>query len=211
MLTEPLSRRMRWTLSFTAVILISFVSGTQYLFSAYGPALADRLKLSSTQTNIIASAGNYGLFLSAPFCGYVWKVIESRDDVFIILTYLRTLLNGYHVKLLGWQLWSSKVCKSFAPMVIINENIILNILFYWLRVCLAGSLLIFTSFLCLALTFEGLLPQSFLLCAIYLMLSGVASSAGKQECDSVSITDKKGWQTDRVISIISLQQLFFLR
>ena len=71
MITTPLSRKMRWILSFTAVILIGLVSGTQYLFSAYGPALADRLNLSSTQTNVIASAGNYGLFLSSPFNGYV--------------------------------------------------------------------------------------------------------------------------------------------
>ncbi|CAG8623744.1 9952_t:CDS:2, partial [Paraglomus occultum] len=124
MLTKPLSWKMRLTLSYTAVLFIAIVSGTQYLFSAYGPALADRLKLSSTQTNIIASAGNYGLFLTSP-------------------------INGY-------------LADNYGPR----------------RVCLAGSFLIFTSFLCLALTFDGLLPQSFLLCALYLMLSGVASSAG---------------------------------
>jgi len=89
MITNQLSLRTRWILSYTAVLIIAIVSGTQYLFSAYGPALADRLKLSSTQTNIVASAGNYGLFLSSPFSGYVRKLIESHDDVFI-LTYLCT-------------------------------------------------------------------------------------------------------------------------
>ncbi|CAG8540247.1 8455_t:CDS:2 [Paraglomus brasilianum] len=115
---------MRWILSFTAVILIGLVSGTQYLFSAYGPALADRLNLSSTQTNVIASAGNYGLFLSSPFNGYL--------------------------------------ADNYGPR----------------RVCLAGSVLISASFLGLALTYNGVLPSSFLLCAVYLMLTGIASSAG---------------------------------
>ena len=108
MITTPLSRKMRWILSFTAVILIGLVSGTQYLFSAYGPALADRLNLSSTQTNVIASAGNYGLFLSSPFNGYV----RNGDWKLWWLIYINVSLyplDCYHVKLRGWQLRSSKV------------------------------------------------------------------------------------------------------
>lgn len=37
------------------------------VFSAYSPQLADRLHLSSTQTNGVAIAGNAGMYLTGPF------------------------------------------------------------------------------------------------------------------------------------------------
>lgn len=44
------------------------------------------------------------------------------------------------------------------------------------RVCFASSALIFFGFSFLALTYERLLPPSFILCAFYLLCTGVASS-----------------------------------
>ncbi|CAG8597587.1 14768_t:CDS:2, partial [Dentiscutata heterogama] len=44
------------------------------------------------------------------------------------------------------------------------------------RMCFAASILIFFGFSCLALTYERMLPPSFLLCAFYLLCTGVASS-----------------------------------
>ncbi|CAG8480722.1 8291_t:CDS:2 [Ambispora gerdemannii] len=57
--------------SFIGAILISSISGTQYLFAAYGPALAHRLHFSSVQINTIASAANYGCYLSNPLFGHI--------------------------------------------------------------------------------------------------------------------------------------------
>ncbi|KAG9302958.1 hypothetical protein G9A89_022375 [Geosiphon pyriformis] len=59
------------TLSFLAAILISVNSGTQYLFSVYGPAVGKKLKFSSVQLNTISSAANYGMFLSNPLFGWI--------------------------------------------------------------------------------------------------------------------------------------------
>ncbi|CAG8519280.1 6345_t:CDS:2 [Ambispora leptoticha] len=57
--------------SFIGAILIASISGTQYLFASYGPALAHRLKFSSVQINTIASAANYGCYLSNPLFGHI--------------------------------------------------------------------------------------------------------------------------------------------
>ncbi|CAJ0638475.1 14341_t:CDS:2 [Entrophospora sp. SA101] len=47
------------------------------------------------------------------------------------------------------------------------------------RICLMAAILSFTSYLCVALTYNGTLPlPTFLLCAIYLFFAGMASSAG---------------------------------
>ncbi|KAJ2102678.1 hypothetical protein GGI09_001088 [Coemansia sp. S100] len=45
-------------------------SGTIYLFSTYGPALSQRLHLTSTQANVAAISANYGQLLSGPFFGW---------------------------------------------------------------------------------------------------------------------------------------------
>ncbi|RIA80272.1 major facilitator superfamily domain-containing protein [Glomus cerebriforme] len=47
------------------------------------------------------------------------------------------------------------------------------------RTCLVSSFVIFFSYLCVALTYNGLLPSpSFLICAFYLFFMGIASAAG---------------------------------
>ncbi|CAG8509403.1 5788_t:CDS:2 [Diversispora eburnea] len=47
------------------------------------------------------------------------------------------------------------------------------------RTCFAASLLIFISYLCLALTYQQIIPStSFMLCSLYLFCAGIASSGG---------------------------------
>ncbi|CAG8507390.1 4273_t:CDS:2 [Diversispora eburnea] len=115
---------LKLKLSYFGTVLVSSISGTQYLFSAYSTALADRLGFNSVQINTIGSAANYGVFLSTPFFGYIVDNYGSR------------------------------------------------------RTCLYSSFFVFTGFFCLAMTYEGIFKStSFILCAFYLFISGVASSA----------------------------------
>ncbi|RHZ86414.1 hypothetical protein Glove_51g63 [Diversispora epigaea] len=47
------------------------------------------------------------------------------------------------------------------------------------RICVAASFLMFISYLCLALTYQQILPSSsFMLCALYLFCAGIASAGG---------------------------------
>ncbi|CAG8770275.1 25826_t:CDS:1, partial [Racocetra persica] len=64
------SRQIKLTVSYLSILLISCVTGTQYLFSAYSTKIQERLGFSSVQINTIGSACNYGVFLSKPFLGY---------------------------------------------------------------------------------------------------------------------------------------------
>ncbi|CAG8699788.1 45044_t:CDS:2 [Gigaspora margarita] len=119
-----LSRQATLTISYLSILLISCVSGTHYLFSAYSTSIQERLDFSSVQINTIGSACNYGVYLGKPFLGYLVDNHSAR------------------------------------------------------RVCFASSALIFFGFSFLALTYERLLPPSFILCAFYLLCTGVASSGG---------------------------------
>ncbi|KAJ2811243.1 hypothetical protein GGI24_006869, partial [Coemansia furcata] len=58
------------TLSMLGACSATTTSGTIYLFSTYGPALSQRLHLTSTQANVAAIAANYGQLLSGPFFGW---------------------------------------------------------------------------------------------------------------------------------------------
>ncbi|KAJ2110135.1 hypothetical protein GGI16_000433 [Coemansia sp. S142-1] len=58
------------TLSMLGACSATTTSGTIYLFSTYGPALSQRLHLTSTQANVAAISANYGQLLSGPFFGW---------------------------------------------------------------------------------------------------------------------------------------------
>ncbi|KAF6220614.1 hypothetical protein HO133_003047 [Letharia lupina] len=49
-------------LSVIAATLISLACGTNYAYSAWAPAFAEKLKLSSTQSNLIGTFGNLGMY-----------------------------------------------------------------------------------------------------------------------------------------------------
>lgn len=60
---------MSQKLVLAAATLVALNSGTNYAFSAFGPALASRLHLNSKQSNLVAASGNAGVYLSGPFLG----------------------------------------------------------------------------------------------------------------------------------------------
>ncbi|KAG9291977.1 hypothetical protein G9A89_004915 [Geosiphon pyriformis] len=66
------------------------------------------------------------------------------------------------------------------------------------KVTLFASVVIFTSFFCLAFTYNGTLPPVFALCALYLFLTGAASSAGYM---SVLTTQGKNFPNNRGVAL----------
>ncbi|SPQ20063.1 e6ecd097-12a1-4e4c-8635-e7a4bb17d2ef [Thermothielavioides terrestris] len=48
--------------SSVAATMISLACGTNYVYSAWAPQFADRLRLSATETNLIGLAGNMGMY-----------------------------------------------------------------------------------------------------------------------------------------------------
>lgn len=55
------SRRI---ISVIAGTLAALACGTNYAYSAWEPQFADRMKLSSTESNLIGAAGNLGMYAS---------------------------------------------------------------------------------------------------------------------------------------------------
>ncbi|KAF4566261.1 hypothetical protein EYR36_011677 [Pleurotus pulmonarius] len=94
-----------------ACILVAMGSGTNYVsfdnvfpspdrhftnpgqaFSAYGPQLGERLKLTHTQLNIVGIAGNIGVFSSAPVWG---RFTDQYGPKPLFATAFVLLLTGY--------------------------------------------------------------------------------------------------------------------
>lgn len=49
-------------ISSIAATIISLACGSNYVYSAWGPQFAEKLKLSSTESNLIGAAGNFGMY-----------------------------------------------------------------------------------------------------------------------------------------------------
>ncbi|GAA5841090.1 hypothetical protein JCM11251_008015 [Rhodosporidiobolus azoricus] len=79
-----------WVLVAATVVAVS--CGTNYSFSAYAPQLANRLGLSSTQTNAVGAAGNMGVYLSSPIIG---RVVDRRGPVPNLIFAALALTSGY--------------------------------------------------------------------------------------------------------------------
>ncbi|KAL1688246.1 major facilitator superfamily domain-containing protein [Schizophyllum commune] len=75
-----------------ASILVSLASGTNYVFSAYGPQLAKRLSISHTKLNLIGISGNVGVYASAPLWG---KLVDARGPKPGFICAFVLLLVGY--------------------------------------------------------------------------------------------------------------------
>ncbi|GAA6017273.1 hypothetical protein JCM10207_003674 [Rhodosporidiobolus poonsookiae] len=82
--------RRDWVLACAALTALS--CGTNYSFSAYAPQLANRLGLTSTQTNAVGAAGNMGVYLSSPFIG---RLVDRRGPVPPLLFAAVSLFSGY--------------------------------------------------------------------------------------------------------------------
>lgn len=52
-------------ISIVAAVFIALACGTNYAYSTWGPQFAERLKLSSTESNLIGSFGNLGMYIPA--------------------------------------------------------------------------------------------------------------------------------------------------
>ncbi|SGY13392.1 BQ5605_C010g05851 [Microbotryum silenes-dioicae] len=78
------------TLVFATIVGLSV--GTNYLFSAYAPQLASRLALSSTQLNVIGSAGNLGVYLSGIPIG---RLVDRHGPTFLLIFSAVALSSAY--------------------------------------------------------------------------------------------------------------------
>ena len=58
-----------------AATVISLACGTNYAYSAWAPAFAENLKLSSTQSNLIGTFGNLGMYTAGIPIGLL---VDSR-------------------------------------------------------------------------------------------------------------------------------------
>ncbi|KAL7423403.1 GTP-binding protein rbg1 [Cryptotrichosporon argae] len=73
-------------------ILCGLASGSNYVYSGYAPQLAASLHLSSTQANIIGTAGNLGMYLSGPLWG---RIVDARGPRIPLLCGFALNLTGY--------------------------------------------------------------------------------------------------------------------
>ncbi|KAI8984864.1 MFS general substrate transporter [Trametes punicea] len=78
--------------SFLTCILVALASGTNYVFSAYGPQLGERLKLSHTQVNVVGLSGNIGVYGTAPIWG---GIVDRRGPRMLMVMAFFSLLTGY--------------------------------------------------------------------------------------------------------------------
>ncbi|KAI8321165.1 MFS general substrate transporter [Martensiomyces pterosporus] len=77
-MTSRSQRHWLRTVSMLGACLSTTTAGTVYLFSTYGPALSQRLHLTSTQSNVVAISANYGLLLSGPLFGWAADTAGPR-------------------------------------------------------------------------------------------------------------------------------------
>ncbi|THH01153.1 hypothetical protein EW145_g6962 [Phellinidium pouzarii] len=73
-------------------IVVALGSGTNYVYSAYAPQLASRLRISHTKLNVIGLAGNIGVYSSGPFWG---KIVDRRGPRILLACGFVFLFIGY--------------------------------------------------------------------------------------------------------------------
>ncbi|KAG2014193.1 hypothetical protein CC2G_011035 [Coprinopsis cinerea AmutBmut pab1-1] len=73
-------------------IVVALASGTNYVFSAYGPQLANRLGISHTELNVVALAGNIGVYSTGPIWG---RIVDKRGPRILLASACAFLLAGY--------------------------------------------------------------------------------------------------------------------
>ncbi|KAI8384310.1 major facilitator superfamily domain-containing protein [Radiomyces spectabilis] len=110
-------------LSFLTALLVANVSGPQYVYPTFGPALTKRFDWSALENSLVSTATFVGVSFSGPLCA--WMVEQ-------------------------WGIQKTLRVSGFLAM--------------------SGPLL-------LAQTYAGRLPNHFILCAMYLMVTGVAAAA----------------------------------
>lgn len=79
-------------LTLVTSMLVALGAGTNYVFSAYAPQLAARLKISHTQLNVVALAGNFGVYSTGPGWG---RLADKRGPKIPIFSAGVLLFLGY--------------------------------------------------------------------------------------------------------------------
>ncbi|PWW76394.1 MFS general substrate transporter [Tuber magnatum] len=79
--------------SLGASICISLACGTNYVYSAYAPQLAARLHLTATESNLIGTFGNLGMYLSGIPIGIL---VDTKGPRLPVLFGAAALLIGYY-------------------------------------------------------------------------------------------------------------------
>ncbi|KAH8804792.1 major facilitator superfamily domain-containing protein [Xylogone sp. PMI_703] len=90
-MSESSLRRAR-IVSSVAATVISLACGTNYVYSAWAPQFAEKLKLSSTQSNIIGLAGNLGMYLLGIPVG---MLVDARGPRLAVMAGAFFLGGGY--------------------------------------------------------------------------------------------------------------------
>ncbi|KAF5309184.1 hypothetical protein D9619_012743 [Psilocybe cf. subviscida] len=75
-----------------ASLIVALCSGTNYVYSAYAPQLGARLGISHTQLNVVALAGNVGVYSSGPVWG---KIVDARGPKSLLISAFTLLMGGY--------------------------------------------------------------------------------------------------------------------
>ncbi|KAL4247510.1 MFS transporter superfamily protein [Abortiporus biennis] len=76
----------------SVAVLVALGSGTNYVFSAYGPQLASRLHLTHTQLSIVGLSGTVGVYGSAPLLG---KLVDTKGPRLLLCFSFLCVFLGY--------------------------------------------------------------------------------------------------------------------
>ncbi|OAX82082.1 hypothetical protein ACJ72_03568 [Emergomyces africanus] len=77
------SIQLQRLLSIVGATFVALACGTNYVYSAWAPQFAERLKLSSTESNLIGTAGNLGMYASGIPIGLLIDSKGPRPGIFI--------------------------------------------------------------------------------------------------------------------------------
>ncbi|KAI9731152.1 MAG: hypothetical protein M1834_005345 [Cirrosporium novae-zelandiae] len=91
MLSDKALQRGR-VLSVIAATLVALACGTNYVYSAWAPQFAERLKLSATSSNLIGVFGNLGMYGSGIPVGLL---VDAKGPRFGVLIGILTIGPGY--------------------------------------------------------------------------------------------------------------------
>ncbi|EKG14099.1 Major facilitator superfamily [Macrophomina phaseolina MS6] len=81
--TDERSHRKTRILSTVAAVVVALAAGTNYAYSAWAPQFADRLRLTTTQSNLIGAAGNIGMYATGIPVGMLVDSKGPRPAAFL--------------------------------------------------------------------------------------------------------------------------------
>ncbi|KAJ1981139.1 hypothetical protein H4R35_000843 [Dimargaris xerosporica] len=110
------------TLAYAAACVSMLGAGTVYLFSLYGPSFKRDLHFTGLQTNVVASAGDYGLYLSGPLWGYL---VDRRGPRLLAAIGTLFLLVGYTSLALLFHLnWYASTTAWAVPLAAVGFGLV---------------------------------------------------------------------------------------